>query len=224
MGIFDFFKKENRADNTEALSDNNNVPESIGEVRGNGENYTKDEYGKFNGSTSGGSAKQENDSEKALDKSEENGIMIIGSEQYMNALTRKEKSDTYLEPMPKKQLQRIVKAFKSKGGTIQMDDITDEYLKSKHAEAITYDSKTILLKNNPSRASVFEELIHSAQYRKGENDGSYKSRLICEIAAQKKLLKNSKAYKLTKAEIEQTQSALLVYEQELNNHLKNGGA
>ncbi len=142
----------------------------------------------------------------------------------MNDLTRKLKSNTYVEPMPKKQLQRIVKSFKAKGGIIQMNDATDEYLKSKHAEAITYDSKTILLKTNPSRAGVFEELIHTAQYRRGENDGSYISRLKCEISAQKKLLKNSKAYKLTGVEIAQTRNALAAYKNELTAYIKNGGA
>ena len=141
----------------------------------------------------------------------------------MNAMTRKKKPDTYIEPMPTKQLHRIVRAFKARGGIIQMNDKTDEYLKSKQAEAITYDSKTILLKQKPSRASVFEELIHAAQYRKGENDGTYLSRLRCEIYAQKKLLKFSKIYKLTGAEIAQTQSALDSYEKELSEYIKNGG-
>lgn len=74
---------------------------------------------------------------------------------------------------------------------------------------------------NPSRASVFEEFIHAAQYRNEENDGSYVSRLKCEIAAQKKLLKHSSAYKLTDAEIGQTKTALTVYENELNDYLKS---
>lgn len=141
----------------------------------------------------------------------------------MNALTRKAKPDDYVEPMPKKQFQRICKSFRSKGGVIQMNDATDEYLNFKNAEAITYDSKTIVIKQNPSRASVFEELIHTFQYRIGENDGSYDSRLKCEIAAQKKLIKYSKEYKLTENEIKQTEMALKVYENELNDHYKNGG-
>ena len=41
------------------------------------------------------------------------------------------------EPMPKRQLQKIVKGFKRQGGIIQMDDATDAYLESKMAEAIT---------------------------------------------------------------------------------------
>ena len=99
-----------------------------------------------------------------------------------------------VKPMPKKQLRKIVKAFKKNGGLIQMNDATDAYLKSKKAEAITYDEKTILLKQKPGRAAVFEELIHATQYRQGKNDGSYYKRLLCEIEAQEKLIKYQKKF------------------------------
>lgn len=108
-------------------------------------------------------------------------------------------------------------------GLIQYGEETDAYLKSKNAEAITYNDKTILLKQNPGRASVFEELIHATQYRNGENDGSYVSRLNCEIKAQKKLLRNNKAYKLTETEVEQTKIALQQYESELKAYNEKGG-
>lgn len=65
-----------------------------------------------------------------------------------------------IEPMPKKQFHRIEKRFKRLGGIFQYDEATDKYLEGKHAEAITYNEKTILFKSNPGRASVFEELIH----------------------------------------------------------------
>ena len=128
---------------------------------------------------------------------------------------RKAKGDSYIEPMPKKQLRRIIKAFEKQGGTIQMNDATDAYLISKKAEAITLNENTILLRQNPGRASVFEELIHATQFRQGLNDGSTISRIQNEIAAQEMLLRNSKAYKLTTAEIKQTQSALASYIAEL---------
>lgn len=133
-------------------------------------------------------------------------------------MTRK-REDGYIEPMPKKQLHRIMKNFKRNGGTIQMDEATDRYLTSKNAEAIAYNAKTILLKKNPGRAAVFEELIHATQYRTGENDGSYLSRLKCEISAQKKLLDNRAAYRLTEEEIKQTKKALRDYEKELSKYL-----
>lgn len=132
----------------------------------------------------------------------------------------RKKAPGYIEPMPKKQLQKIVKSFKKNGGIIQMNDATDAYLKSKSAEAITYDAKTILLKQKPGRAAVFEELIHATQYRQGKNDGSYKQRLLCEIEAQKKLIKYQKAYKLTQAEVKQTEQALKSYRKELEDLLK----
>ena len=132
---------------------------------------------------------------------------------------RKKSSDS-IEPMPKKQLQKIVKAFKRNGGIMQMNDATDAYLRSKKAEAITYDAKTILLKQRPGRAAVFEELIHATQYRQGKNDGSYKQRLLCEIEAQEKLIKYQKAYKLTPAEVKRTEQALKSYRKELEDLLK----
>ena len=101
-----------------------------------------------------------------------------------------------------------------------MDDATDAYLESKMAEAITLNKDTILLRQNPTRASVFEELIHATQFRQGLNDGSLVSRLENEIAAQKMLLKNSKTYKLTMPEIKQTESALISYTKELQDLVK----
>ena len=91
----------------------------------------------------------------------------IGYYNDSNEMLRKKKSASIPEPMPKKQLQKIVERFERRGGVIQMDDATDAYLESKMAEAITLNENTILLRQNPSRSSVFEELIHSTQFRRG---------------------------------------------------------
>ncbi|CAI3548391.1 hypothetical protein [Clostridium neonatale] len=128
-----------------------------------------------------------------------------------------------IKPMPKKQLRKIVKGFSRNGGIIQINKETDAYLKSKAAEAITYNESTILLRQNTGRAAVFEELIHATQYKDGMNDGSLESRLICEIEAQKKLIKYSNAYKLTGIEIKQTKSALESYKKQLKEYYKKGG-
>lgn len=103
-----------------------------------------------------------------------------------------------------------------------MDDATDLYLQSKNAEGITYDSSTILLRQKPSSSSVYEELIHATQYRQNLNDGSLISRIQNEISAQEMLLRNSSAYKLTPAEISQTQSALNSYVKQLQDLLGGG--
>ncbi len=160
---------------------------------------------------------------KTVDKSRNGGIIEAGSDTLMDVLTRKSKPDSYVVPMPKKQFRNIKKAFQRQGGIIQQNDETDSYLETKHAEGITYDAKTILLKKNPSRASVFEELIHATQYRKGKNDGSTKSRLLNEIEAQEKLLKYAQAYKLTESEIEQTKNALKRYQEELKTYVNLHG-
>lgn len=137
-------------------------------------------------------------------------------------MERKKKDSSYIQPMPKKQLQNIVRGFKKHDGKIQMNEYTNQYLNKKKAEGITYDAKTILLHTNPGRAAVFEELIHATQYRLGKNDGTYESRILCEIEAQEKLLKYSKEYKLTENEIKQTEKALKGYKKELSDY-KNGG-
>ena len=139
-----------------------------------------------------------------------------GSIDNSTRMFRKVRDVSYVEPMPKKQLRRIVKAFKRQGGIIQMDDATDAYLKLRNAEGIALNENTILLRQKPGRASVFEELIHATQFRQGLNDGSQISRIQNEIAAQEMLLRNSKAYNLTSAEIKQTQSALASYLAELS--------
>ena len=141
-----------------------------------------------------------------------------------DGMLRKASPSGRIEPMPKKQFRRIAKAFKLQGGVIQQNPETDEYLRNvAHAEGTTYNATTILLLQKPSRASVFEELIHTAQYRNGRNDGSTKSRFLNEIEAQEKLLRNAKYYKLTYPEIIQTQKALAQYKQDLEEYYRNGG-
>lgn len=100
-----------------------------------------------------------------------------------------------------------------------MSDSADAYLYYRKTEAITYDAKIILMRQKPGRADVFEELIHAAQYSEGRNDGTYKSRLECEIEAQEKLLRIQKAYQLTQPEIRQIKRVLSSYQEELKELL-----
>ncbi|MCM1024638.1 MAG: phage minor capsid protein [Prevotella sp.] len=159
----------------------------------------------------------------ALDNSAGSGIIEARSDTPMDLLTRKPKPDNFVEPMPKKQLQRIVKSFKAKGGIIQMNEETDAFLKLQNAEGSTLNADTILLNSNPSRAVVFEELIHSAQCRRGFDTADLETRLKCEIEAQEKLIKNSEAYKLSEYEIMQTKSALEAYTKELEQYYRSKG-
>lgn len=130
-------------------------------------------------------------------------------------MERKSKPAGYIEPMPKGQLRRIMKAFQKKGGQIIMNEAVDEHLKLQHSEGATFDAQTILLRKNPGRAAVFEELIHSTQFRMGKNNGTPLSILQNEIEAQEKLLRYANAYRLSENEIEQTKRALQSYQIEL---------
>jgi hypothetical protein len=132
----------------------------------------------------------------------------------INKLNRKSRSANYIEPMPKRQLQDIIKEFKSKGGVIKIDDESEKFLKSQNSEAVTLNENTILLTKNPGRSAVYEELIHARQFREGKNDGSYESRLICEIEAQKELIKRKDELQITDLEDKQTRLALKAYEAE----------
>jgi hypothetical protein len=119
--------------------------------------------------------------------------------------------------MPKRQLQEIIKEFKSKGGVIKIDDESEKFLESQNSEAVTLNENTILLTKNPCRSAVYEELIHANQYKQGKNDGSYESRLICEIEAQKELIKRKEELQITDLEDKQTRLALKAYEEEYKN-------
>ena len=141
---------------------------------------------------------------------EKGGIIKAGSDGM-----ELKKDNTKIEPMPKKQFRKIERAFKQQGGIIICNEEAERFLEAQNSEGSTLDAKTIILRRNPGRAAVYEEMIHAAQYRRGENDGSHLSRVLNEIAAQKILLKNARAYGLTKNEIEQTRRALASYEAEL---------
>jgi len=122
--------------------------------------------------------------------------------------------------MDKEKFLKIKSAFEKRGGIIQCDEDTDRYLDFKKAEGLTYNESVILLKTNASASAVFEELIHSTQYKQGRNDGTYENRLQMEIEAQEKLIKYQKIYGISDVENEQTKKALKNYYEEFENFRK----
>lgn len=101
---------------------------------------------------------------------------------------------------------RIKAAFERNGGIIDQSDEAQRLLKYHEAEAATLNAKTIVLKPNPTRAAIFEELIHTAQYRTGRATGA--NIIEMEIEAAKKLLRFAKRYELNKEDTEAIQSGL----------------
>ena len=142
-----------------------------------------------------------NSQAKRIENAVEGGIITP------EGLMRK-KSVSRIEPMPKKQFHRIKRAFSKQGGKILMDSEAQKILELNQASGLTVNEKTILFVKKPSRADVFEELIHVGQFRKGNVRISYLDNLEREIEAKQKLLRFSKAYKLTDREIEDTKQLL----------------
>lgn len=136
-------------------------------------------------------------------------------------LNRKVKPDSYMEPMPKKLLQRLIKDFKAKGGIVVMNEDTDIYLKKQHSEGSALNADTILLVKNPSRSAVYEELIHAEQYRQGKNDGGKEKVLLCEIEAKEILIANKQKWGITDKEDKITRLSLEKYKKDYDEFIKN---
>lgn len=130
-------------------------------------------------------------------------------------MDRKSKPSSYIEPIPKKKLRRLIADFERIGGKVLMNDNVNAYLSVKKAEACTLNGYTILLNSHPGRAAVYEELFHAQQFREGKNDGSHISVLLNEIEAQQYLLDNKDLFELTTKEVIQTEKALKTYQNEL---------
>ena len=111
-------------------------------------------------------------------------------------------------PIVDNDYKRIQRAFERKGRIFRADDESERYCNARGAEGITLNADTVLFVKNPSRAAVFEELIHTGQFRSGKIDGTAISRVRAEIDAKERLLKHSKAYRLSDAEIDETERLL----------------
>ena len=101
---------------------------------------------------------------------------------------------------------RIKSAFQRRGGIIDQSDDAQRWLDKRGAEAATYDAETILFRQNPTRVEVFEEFIHTAQWRRGRATGN--NIVEMEIEAAEKLIRCAKNYKLTPQDVAAVQNRL----------------
>ncbi|WP_412847874.1 hypothetical protein [Brevibacillus sp. 179-C9.3 HS] len=100
---------------------------------------------------------------------------------------------------------RMKKAFEKQGGIIDQSEEAIRYLNYRGAEAVTWNEKTIQLRQNPTTSAVFEEFIHTAQYRTGKiPDQTRRTVLTVEIEAAEKLIKYRKAYGIANIETRDT--------------------
>lgn len=156
-------------------------------------------------------------SQKKVDFSENSDIMNVD-----NLTMRSVNGSEIGEPMPREQFERIQKAAQRRGIMIISDENSERYVLSRGAEAITLNAETVCLMRNPSRVAVFEELIHTTQYRQGKIDGTPLSICKAEIVAKEKILRYAKAYRLTDIEITNTQKLLDSDRRALEELLKGG--
>lgn len=135
-------------------------------------------------------------------------------------MNRKPKADTYIPPMPKRKLKKLISEFENNGGRIYMSSDIQKYLDLKNAEAVTLNESTILLRKHPSRAAVYEELYHAQQFKDGKIDGTKISKILCEIEAKQYLLDNSNMLELTENEILSTKKSLDYYIKQMETYEK----
>jgi hypothetical protein len=106
-------------------------------------------------------------------------------------------------------------AFEKNGGSILQNADIDAYLlwRAKQMGAtnvggVTRNAKEIDLPTNATRTAVFEEFIHTAQFRTGRFDraierfGNIEAERLMEIEAAEKLIQNQRAWKLPQGEID----------------------
>jgi hypothetical protein len=114
-------------------------------------------------------------------------------------------------------LARIKTVLQKQGITVQQDEDAEKILDFYNAEAAYLpntpenpdDTPVLMLRPNPSRAAVIEELLHLGQHRKtGFSPTFATNKFTNEIAAQNKLLIIGKKQKWTESEMQEIQEAL----------------
>ena len=141
--------------------------------------------------------------------------------QIMEGMYRRKKIEhTKISIASKEQINRLSRKFRKRGGEFIDDEDAIAYLNDKKAEAITLDAYTILKRQEISISALIEELEHTEQYLRNENDGSALSVAINELNAKRKSIEEQSRYKLPKMEVERVKKDIKYYEKEVRR-LKN---
>ena len=107
-------------------------------------------------------------------------------------------------------------AFEKSGGEIDMSEeaLFEMWQNDPHAFAETLGPKYIRMRPHPDTTTVFEEFIHTAQFRSGElaqlidEFGGPLALMKIEIRAQEKLLRCAAKWGIPEEEIERIQERL----------------
>jgi hypothetical protein len=104
--------------------------------------------------------------------------------------------------------KKIKAAFEKNGGEMSSSPELDKYLDFRGADAITLNDKLIIFRYGslPTTSEVFEELIHTAQFKNGRISSALT--IQNEIEAKEKLIKYQKQYGIPNHENQQTKMQL----------------
>jgi len=158
---------------------------------------TAEEFAKASGKSV---AEVEKEVQKTVDNSAESGIMKSG-----NKLTKLSDKGEVLNPMDSSVYKKMKQGLEKQGYSVisatKEDDI--RYLKAFGAEAISDEIGILHLGEVPSASAFFEEIIHLKQIEKygSLTESDFVERAAREIAANRMLLKNAKAYGFTNDDI-----------------------
>ena len=208
-----FFSKENRA----YMNYHTELEERYGTKNFKKllENMTDEEYSHY--MKLYGKSPVYNKAAKGLENSGNSGIINLENSQ-LKPFTKVKVED--IPSMDEQKFNTIKSNLEKKGISIIQDADGDDYLEFMSAEAMTLsDGSAIIFQSGrvPSASAVYEEIIHTHQIKtKGmvESQGDIQGTLEYlhrEIEANEKLLKYSKAYKLTQKDTESIKENLDMY-------------
>lgn len=128
---------------------------------------------------------------------------------------RREIDHNKMSVASKQQINKMSRKFRRRGGKLISDKEAIAYLNERNAEAVTLDAYTIIIREKISISTLIEELEHTEQYLRGDNDGSELAIILNEIAAKEKSISEYERYKLPKIEINSVKKEIKRYKKEL---------
>jgi hypothetical protein len=102
------------------------------------------------------------------------------------------------------EVSSITAEFRAAGGVIDHSLQAQRYLQFRGAGGLTLNETTILLPVAPTRAAVFEELVHAGQFNRGVTIGAGQGGvLVFEGEAAEILIRNCQLWQLPNGEVRQ---------------------
>lgn len=125
--------------------------------------------------------------------------------------------------VPTDRMNKILRSFILRGGTVETGPSVDEHLKGQSASAAIVDENTILIASWATEMAIREEALHARQLqRAGDEELSQLDNVKLEIEAQHLLLSYAKQYDISYNEIKQLEENLKYWQKQLES-LEGGG-